>query len=125
MKWYLKVLKQYVDFEGRARRKEFWMFFLINLIISYTLQFTAVGMESPALTILSTVYSLAVFLPYIAVSIRRMHDIGKSGWYILIPIYNLILFATEGDKGQNEYGPDPKGDGSSEIDDIGKPLLED
>ncbi len=54
------------------------------------------------------IYSLAVMLPYIAVGIRRMHDLGKSGWFILIPIYNLILFATNGVEGENEYGADPK-----------------
>ena len=52
---------------------------------------------------------LAVIIPYIAVGVRRMHDVGKSGWFMLIPIYNLILFCTEGQKGDNEYGPDPKG----------------
>lgn len=62
-------------------------------------------MKSP---FIPTIYSLAVLIPGIAVAIRRMHDVGKSGWYILIPIYNLILACTDGDKGQNEYGADPK-----------------
>lgn len=53
-------------------------------------------------------YSLAVLLPNIAVAIRRMHDVGKSGWYCLIPIYNIILAATDGEKGSNQYGEDPK-----------------
>lgn len=57
---------------------------------------------------ISTVYSLAVLVPSIAVAVRRMHDVNKSGWFILIPIYNLILAVTEGDKGSNQYGPDPK-----------------
>ena len=58
--------------------------------------------------LLGNLYSLAVLLPAIAVTIRRMHDVGKSGWYCLIPIYNIVLAATEGEKGANQYGPDPK-----------------
>jgi uncharacterized membrane protein YhaH (DUF805 family) len=115
MNWYLKVLSNYTNFEGRARRKEYWMFFLISLIISVILQvldFTFFGMDNE-LNPISTIYSLAVLLPNIAVSIRRMHDQNKSGWYILIPIYNIVLFATEGDSGENDYGSDPKEDESS------------
>ena len=100
MNWYLKVLKQYADFEGRARRQEMWMFILINVIAIIVL-----SLISP---VLSSIYQLAVFVPTIAVQIRRMHDLGKSGWYILIPIYNFILSVTEGDKEDNSYGPDPK-----------------
>ncbi len=58
--------------------------------------------------LLATVYDLVVIVPGIAVGVRRMHDVGKSGWYILIPIYNLILAFTDGNVGPNEYGPDPK-----------------
>lgn len=58
--------------------------------------------------ILSTIYSLAVIVPSIAVGVRRMHDVGKSGWFILIPIYNLILALTDSNPGENEYGPNPK-----------------
>jgi uncharacterized membrane protein YhaH (DUF805 family) len=57
---------------------------------------------------LANVYSLALLVPSIAVGVRRMHDVGKSGWFILIPIYNLILACTEGTQGENEYGADPK-----------------
>ena len=59
-------------------------------------------------TILSNIYTLAVLIPGIAVAVRRMHDVGKSGWYVLIPIYNLVLACTEGTSGDNEYGADPK-----------------
>ncbi len=59
-------------------------------------------------TMLGTIYSLAVFIPSIAVAVRRMHDVGKSGWFILIPIYNLILACTNGESGENKYGTDPK-----------------
>ncbi|GGD18205.1 DUF805 domain-containing protein [Flavobacterium orientale] len=105
MKYYLEVLQKYAEFNGRARRKEYWMFVLFNVIISYSLLFIDVYFET---MFINTIYSLAVLIPSIAVGVRRMHDVGKSGWYILIPIYNLILACTEGDKGPNEYGSDPK-----------------
>jgi len=118
MNWYLKVLKQYVDFNGRARRKEYWMFSLISLIITYGIVGIAMAIDAPALASISSIYSLAVLLPTIAVGVRRMHDVGKSGWFLLIPIYNLILACTNGDVGENEYGPDPKNP-NSELNDIG------
>ncbi len=120
MKWYLKVLKQYVDFKGRARRTEYWMFILINLIISWSIQGISFFAELPGLLMLGTFYSLAVALPNIAVSIRRMHDVGKSGWFILIPIYNIILLATDSENGANDWGDNPKGIGNMDaIDQIG------
>lgn len=115
MNWYIKVLKQYADFDGRARRKEYWMFILFHMIISYGLQILGGIAESMLILGLAGVYSLAVIIPSIAVGVRRMHDQGKSGWFILIPIYNLILFCTDGDRSENEYGPDPKGDNINEI----------
>jgi uncharacterized membrane protein YhaH (DUF805 family) len=126
MEWYLKVVKDnYANFNGRARRKEYWMFTLINIIISIGIGFI-VGFISgitntPSLEPLSNIYSLAVLIPSIAVAVRRMHDQGKSGWYILIPIYSIVLLATEGDRGPNEYGADPKGNNDSEINEIGTP----
>ena len=105
MNYYLKVLENYANFDGRARRSEYWYFVLLNLVFAFMIGFIGglIGIE-----ILGTVYSLAVLVPSIAVAIRRMHDVGKSGWYILIPIYNLILTFTPGDTGQNQYGNDPK-----------------
>lgn len=105
MKYYLEVLKKYTQFNGRARRKEYWYFFLFNMIFSISL---AVIEGAAGIPFLSNIYSLAVLVPSIAVGVRRMHDVGKSGWYILIPIYNIVLACTEGDRGDNEYGPDPK-----------------
>lgn len=70
---------------------------------------------------LETIYSLGVLIPAIAVGVRRMHDVGKSGWFLLIPIYNLVLAVTEGEVGENQYGPDPK---NPEEDDISKHLVE-
>ena len=109
MNWYLKVLQNYVNFSGRARRKEYWMFVLFNMIISIVLGIIA-GLIH--FELLGTLYSLAVLLPSIAVGVRRMHDVGKSGWFILIPIYNLILACTDGVQGENEYGSDPKNQSS-------------
>lgn len=103
--WYTKVLKDYVKFDGRARRAEYWYFVLFNIIISIAINVVAGMVRLP---ILGTIYSLAVLVPSIAVAIRRMHDVGKSGWYCLIPIYNIILAATAGEVGSNQYGPDPK-----------------
>lgn len=105
MNYYLHVLKNYALFTGRARRAEYWQFVGINLLISLGLNLIGGALEFP---FLGPVYSLGVLLPSIGVAIRRMHDVGKSGWFLLIPIYNFILAVTEGDKGPNEYGPDPK-----------------
>jgi uncharacterized membrane protein YhaH (DUF805 family) len=116
MKWYLAVLKKYADFNGRARRSEYWYFVLFNFIISVVLNVAGLGIGTP---FLSTIYSLAVMLPSLAVAVRRMHDVNKSGWYILIPIYNLILACTEGTSGPNDYGTDPKNEFFDEIDQWG------
>ena len=120
MNWYLKVLKQYADFEGRARRTEYWMYTLVNFFVIITLALLdslvgisfAEGMPYGYLTLL---YSLAVFIPSIAVTVRRLHDIGKSGWWYLVGlipliggIWLLILFVTESMPQENEYGPVPE-----------------
>ncbi|MCF8220771.1 MAG: DUF805 domain-containing protein [Cryomorphaceae bacterium] len=112
MNYYLKVLQNYANFNGRARRAEYWYFVLFNMIASII-----VGIIGGLIDfeLLGNLYSLAVLLPSIAVGVRRMHDVGKSGWFILIPIYNFILAVTEGDAGENEYGPDPKGQSSSDL----------
>ena len=116
MEWYLKVVRDnYANFEGRARRKEYWMFYLINTIISIVLGYVGVLVKFP---FVSTIYALAVLIPGIAVGVRRIHDGGKSGWFILVPFYNLYLLIIDGDQGENEYGPSPKND--NEIDQIGK-----
>ncbi|WP_378180618.1 DUF805 domain-containing protein [Aquimarina sp. SS2-1] len=123
MNWYLKVLRDnYANFEGRARRTEYWMFTLFNFLIALALIILAgvfAAMEIDALTIIFygvyVVYALAVLVPGLAVAVRRLHDTGKSGWMILVGlipfiggIWLLILYVTEGDSGDNEYGPDPK-----------------
>ena len=112
MEWYLKVLKNYAVFSGRARRKEYWMFVLINMLVAMLLGFIdgATGMIDTASGsgMTSSIYQLAVVIPSIAVGVRRMHDVGKSGWFLLIPIYNFILAVTDGETEENAYGPNPK-----------------
>jgi len=108
MEYYLGVIKKYIVFEGRARRKEFWMFFLFNILAAGVLGFIEGLIFPPESSYLSSIYFLAVLLPTIAVSIRRIHDVNKSGWFSLIPFYNLYLFTSAGDTQENQYGPDPK-----------------
>ncbi|MDI9366085.1 MAG: DUF805 domain-containing protein [Flavobacterium sp.] len=105
MKYYVTVLSKYAVFSGRARRSEYWFFVLFNFIVSTLLLVLDFTLH---LNFLHTIYLLVVIIPSIAVGVRRMHDVGKSGWYLLIPIYNLILVFTEGTRGENEYGADPK-----------------
>ena len=118
MQWYLEVLKKYVVFDGRAHRTEFWMFVLVNLVISILLTIVdvAIGTYEAGGGLLSGIYSLAVLLPSLAVGARRLHDIGRSGWWLLlglIPIVGIIIlivwWAQEGDAAPNEYGPNPWG----------------
>jgi uncharacterized membrane protein YhaH (DUF805 family) len=108
MNWYLAVLKKYAEFSGRARRQEYWMFVLINLIISLVLNYVS--------AFLYGIYSLAVLVPSIAVGARRLHDIGKTGWLLLIaliPVLGWILLlvwlAKDSQPGSNQYGENPKG----------------
>lgn len=105
MGYYFKVLQNYATFSGRAHRSEYWYFVLFNLIIAVVLGVVGGVIKT---TILSNLYSLAVLIPGIAVGVRRMHDVGKSGWFLLVPIYNLVLACTAGTQGDNAYGADPK-----------------
>ena len=110
MNYFLDVVKnKYAQFNGRARRAEYWYFVLFNVIISIIVNVLVRATGSTAIAGIGGLISLALLVPGIAVAIRRMHDVGKSGWFILIPIYNIILAATEGTRGPNEYGEDPKG----------------
>lgn len=114
LEWYLKVLQNYANFNGRARRKEYWMFQLFNSIIIIALYF--LGLVVSGIFIgLYVLYALAILIPSLAVTVRRLHDIGKSGWWYficLVPIIGgiwlLILTCTEGTRGSNAYGLDPK-----------------
>jgi uncharacterized membrane protein YhaH (DUF805 family) len=121
MKYYLNVIRNYASFSGRARRKEYWMFVLFNniffvaivifelIILELDLGFsTIIPMEEGGQGVLNAAYLILMIIPSIAVGVRRMHDVGKSGWFLLVPIYNIILTFQEGERNENEYGPDPK-----------------
>lgn len=120
MNWYLSVLRQYAVFKGRARRKEYWFFNLFNVIVSLTL--TVVDYQTGSLYpelgigLLSGIYSLAVLIPSLAVTVRRLHDTDRSGWWILIglipvigAIVLLVFMLLDSKPGDNQYGPNPKG----------------
>ncbi len=113
MQWYLKVLKNYVGFQGRATRQEYWMFVLMNFIAVCILSIVELLLGIPG--VLTGIYGLAVFLPSLAVLVRRLHDIGKSGWWFLISFIPfigtivLIVFACqESQPTENQYGLNPK-----------------
>jgi uncharacterized membrane protein YhaH (DUF805 family) len=110
--WYVDVLKNYVGFSGRARRQEYWMYFLFNIIAVVVLTIIDAVIKTSILVIL---YYLAVLLPTLAVGFRRLHDTGRSAWWLLLGIIPLIgsiiiivFLASEGDAGENKYGPSPK-----------------
>lgn len=112
--WYLKPIEKYVEFTGRSRRKEYWTFVLVNFVISILLS----GLDSVVglFGFVATLFGLFVFLPSLAVGVRRLHDIGKSGWWLLIgfiPLIGLIVliyfFVQDGEPGSNMYGANPKG----------------
>jgi uncharacterized membrane protein YhaH (DUF805 family) len=107
---------KYADFNGRSRRSEFWYFSLICTIITYAVQFGSLfifGVEgSTSASLLSMAILIGLIIPRISVLIRRMHDIGKSGWYGFIPLYNIYLCCLDSEPGENEYGPNPKGIGN-------------
>ena len=112
--WKVVVLERFAQFVGRAGRAEFWWFFLANLIVSVIL--SLLGQASTIFTVLGAIYGLGVLIPSIAVSIRRLHDTGKSGWFLLlylIPLVGFIIlvvfFATAGNPGVNQYGPPAAG----------------
>ena len=106
MNYYLTVLKKYAVFSGRARRSEYWMFFLFNFLAIIIL--SIVGGIIGDKGILSGVYQVGVLIPSIAVGVRRMHDTDHRGWWLLLPIVNFIFAVTDGDRCENRFGPDPK-----------------
>lgn len=104
--YYLEVLKKYAVFSGRARRKEYWYFFLFSIIASMLLAIVdeILGTES----VLMTLYNLAVLIPSMAAGVRRLHDIDRSGWWLLLPIVNLVFLVQDSQHGANKYGSSPK-----------------
>jgi uncharacterized membrane protein YhaH (DUF805 family) len=127
MKWYFRVLKKYATFNGRARRKEYWMFVFLNIFVSLGITLATELIALIGFTVgrggridvsdmriaagvsllVSIVYSLAVLIPSIAVAVRRMHDAGRSGWWILFPLVNFIFLLVGSQPGENGYGPNP------------------
>jgi len=120
MEWYVKALKRYAEFSGRSQRAEYWFFTLFNAIIAIALvgAAMAVGADSglgKMLMMAYNLYSLAVLIPGIAVSIRRLHDTNRSGWMILLALIPLIgaiillvFFVQDSDPATNQYGSNPK-----------------
>ncbi len=114
MHWYLDVLKRYTDFSGRARRQEYWMFMLIHIIVLCVLYGgeAAVGGQG----VLYGLYTLGTLLPTLALTARRLHDTGRTGWWMLISfvpaiggLVLLIFTVMDSKPGDNQYGPNPKG----------------
>ncbi|MFC4480253.1 DUF805 domain-containing protein [Flavobacterium chungangensis] len=134
IEWYkIAMFQNYSNFSGRARRSEYWYFRLATAVIFFVFIALAIIVSIigggflgfPVAIGLIALYSLIALIPSLAVTVRRMHDLGKSGWNVLIsfiplvgPIWFLVLLATEGEHGENYYGPDPKST-MEEIDEIG------
>jgi uncharacterized membrane protein YhaH (DUF805 family) len=119
LNWYLGVLKKYAVFTGRARRKEYWFFVLFHVLIFLLFVMidglTGTLNEATGFGLTSSLYSLAVLIPGIAVLVRRLHDIDRSGWWVLLGlvpfvggIVLLVLAALDSTPGENRFGPNPK-----------------
>ena len=126
MNWYLEALRKYATFEGRARRKEYWFFILFNVLAVVVLGIIDVVLgtssKETGLGLLSGLYLLAVLLPALAVTVRRLHDTDRSGWWILInfiPVIGafvlLIFTLLDGTPGSNRFGPSPKGEAAGGV----------
>ena len=121
MNWYLAVLKKYADFSGRARRMEYWIFTLVSLLVVLGLVIldATLGLDigdEEEIGLLTMIYVLATLIPSIAVSVRRLHDSDRSGWWFLITfvpligdVVLLIFFVLDSTPGDNRFGPNPKG----------------
>lgn len=105
MKWFMLALKNYANFSGRARRKEYWYFTLFFLLfyVLFAVMGAVLGLFWPVV-----LFAIAMIIPSLSVAARRMHDTGHSAWYMFIPIYSLILACTNGTAGDNGWGADPK-----------------
>ncbi|WP_087016240.1 DUF805 domain-containing protein [Thaumasiovibrio subtropicus] len=113
MSWYKLALQRYAEFGGRSRRKEYWMFFLINLLVMLVIG--TIDAVVGTMGILSVVYILGTLIPNIALTVRRLHDTGRSAWWLLItfvPFIGSIVFIVfmclEGQDKDNDWGADPK-----------------
>lgn len=118
MNYYLNAIRKYCDCKGRASRKEYWMFVLINFLISLVFALLDAVVQhttSIKLNVLSLLYGIAILCPALGLSIRRLHDVGRSGrWLLLIfvpfvgSIVLLVFSLMDSQSGANEYGPNPK-----------------
>ena len=119
MNWYLEVLKKYAMFYGRARRKEYWYFILLSTVISTVLTIidsvTGTFSTDSEVGLLSGIYLLATLVPSLSVTVRRLHDTNRSGWWLVVgvvPVIGVIilivLLATDGNPENNDYGANPK-----------------
>lgn len=119
MNWFIEVIKKYAVFNGRARRKEYWfyvLFYVIFALIIGVIDATIFGAGPETGTgPLGMIYVLALFLPSLGVAVRRLHDTGRTGWWMLLvlipligPIVLLVFFVLDSTPGQNQYGPNPK-----------------
>jgi uncharacterized membrane protein YhaH (DUF805 family) len=119
MSWYLQVLSKYATFTGPARRREYWVFSLLSIAIMIALLVVDVmlGMMNAeaGIGLLSGLYTLAIFVPSLAVGVRRLHDTGRSGWWMLLllvplvgSLWLLVLMLLDGERSPNQFGPDPK-----------------
>ena len=115
--WFGRCFKRFGDFEGRSRRKEYWSFTLVNLLIllSLTSVTSLVGLGGDAFTVALVLQLLVTGVPGLAVTVRRLHDIGCSGWWVLLqlvpyvgPLVLLMFLVLGGTRGPNRFGPDPK-----------------
>ncbi len=132
--WKKVVLKNYANFQGRARRSEYWYFLLGNLLVIIPLYVIAIIGTANESVVISTlgfslygIYALGTLVPGLAVTVRRLHDTNRSGWYYfigLIPLVGGILLLvwmfTDGDRFQNNYGDDPKNPGIPELEFTGQ-----
>ena len=100
-------MKRYAEFSGRSRRKEYWFFFLGYLLVSFALGILGAVIGNAG-QILNGIFYLAIIVPMLSVGVRRMHDTDRSGWWIIVPIANLIFACLAGHPGSNRFGPDPK-----------------
>jgi uncharacterized membrane protein YhaH (DUF805 family) len=131
MNWYLNAFKKYFEFSGRARRKEFWMFLLFHYIFIFLTVFLVFSLTGDLyesdetnyvfVTIICT-YLLLSFIPSLAITVRRLHDSGKSGWWLLLNLIPyigwfviLIFTCFDSNPGENKWGPNPKKFGNDEL----------
>ncbi len=122
VEYFKLAISKYAEFTGRSRRSEYWYFVLGNFVLSIIASMLALVLGETLGSMLSGLVSLALLIPGIAVAVRRLHDTGRSGWWLLIgiiPLIGIILllvwFATDSQPGANEYGPNPKTGESADI----------